>query len=183
MKDNEQFGLLVADDEVVDGYLTTRLGEATSVALRSNKAFMLQAIEVRPENLLCAATKELRRDFDLVVAASSGHDSDFTKDLLYEYLDEDDDNFEILRNIRKQAEEKVGAYDGITKALNFGMSDHCGPDCPLQMLVIDAATTVGFKKKIAEFLGMPSSKAASELRLAAQNLMCVSISGLRDANW
>jgi len=98
----------------------------------------------------------------------------------FSLLDEDDDNFALLLSVRKQAQEKVKAYDGVTKGLNRGMSNHAGSDCLLQMLTSGGETTLFLKMQIAEYLGMPTGKEVRLFRRVAENLEWLSLSALRN---
>lgn len=192
VKANEEFGLIVAkychedpdfDDE---GDEPTLLERATSLALRSSKAFMMQAVEARGLHLLSAATVALKRDFDLVVLALGGPSvcSAGARTVVYALLEVGDDDlafekFVFLLELRKTLREKIQAYEGITQGLNRGMSDHAGTNCPLRMLVSDGVTTVGLKKQIAYFLGMPTGQEIKLFRRAERNLQWLSIRALR----
>ena len=65
-KSSPEFGLLVL--KCNSGNITNDFMEATTETLRSKKSFMLKAVELNPEVLVCARGG-LQHDFDVVMAA------------------------------------------------------------------------------------------------------------------
>ena len=155
MKDNREFGLLVAKHQ--QGFET-----ATSVALHSDKAYMMKAVEI-DSTLFLHAHGGLRRDFDLAVLACSNMKQGEDYPELIECIewaglvgpeaaDQSDGDLAFLQSVRAQAKAKVEAHAGFTEAFLYGMTDFAGPGCHLPMLVRDKETCLGLKRLIADFL-------------------------------
>lgn len=72
-----------------------RFKEATSVALRSNKVFMLQAVTAN-RTLFFDMESELKKDIELLAIACSGS-AEESRRVVKKLLREDDEYFELLR--------------------------------------------------------------------------------------
>ena len=169
MKENREFGLLVAKHQ--QGFET-----ATSVALRSDKAYMMKAVETDC-TLFIAAHGRLRRDFDLAVLACSDVNYpelveciEWAGELDQNAADRIDEDWDFLRSVRAKAKAKVQAHAGFTEAFVYGMTDFAGPGCHLPMLVHDKETCSGLKRLIADFLDVPTGKEVSKLRRVVENV-------------
>jgi len=187
LKDNESFGLMVAracgaeiifdqgdlfvvDDESFCG--------ATSAGLRSKKSFMLQVVAVNRSLYFSIDNALLQTDRDIVATLLSGSREESRK-IIYDMLDKDDGNFELLRKVRTYTREKVAAFDAF-KAFLRGVMANAEPDCHTRLLVNDEETTLALKKRIGDFVGIPTDgKEAAILRRSAANLEWLSLSALR----
>lgn len=174
MKDNREFGLLVARYCHFGDCFAT----ATSEALRSDKAYMMEVVKIDP-TLFCDACESLRRDFGFAVVACSYKCANNLK--LTEFIERDgvlfhdsadrmDADLAFLRSVRAKAEAKIEAYAGFTEAFVYGLTDFAGSGCHLPILVGDKETSLGLKKLIADFLDVPAGKDVSTLRRAVNNL-------------
>jgi len=170
MKDNEEFGLLAAKHLGRFNLDSTEFSNATSEALRSNKSFMMKAVQAN----CCtfnACHGRLRRDFDLAVTAFSC--ATYGQRLFEFYWWNDDRNAaesDFLRGILNKAEEKVNAHEGFVAGLLCGMSKYAGPDCRLPMLANDAETSLALQRMIAVLLDVPMGKDLRILRQAVGNM-------------
>jgi len=184
IKDKPEFGLVVAkhcrdmrdyDDDYE--YRMRFFRQATSVALRSNKSFMMQAVELDCF-LFLQANHNLRRDVDLAMVACSGRDA---HDLIYyELLGEavsmnqgnaaHNKELEFWKTVLRAAETKVNEYEGFTKGLLRGISGHCGPECHLPMLMNGEETSLALKRLIADFVELPTGEQLRILRSTVSNL-------------
>jgi len=181
MKDNAECGLLLAKGllDSFDDYESdnSMFREATSVALRSNKVFMSQAVEIN-----CFVFEEagvtLRRDVDLALVACGGADGHH---LIYyrllgdhllesEEYDVYNDELEFLHTVFLNAKSKVKDHDGFTKGFLLGMSDHAGCGCNLSMLANGVETSLALKTKVADYLGVAKGRQLRRLRMAVANL-------------
>jgi hypothetical protein len=171
LKDDEEFGLLAAEHVVTHEYggFSGALESVTSVALRSNKSFMMKAVLINADHFLCACG-ELRRDFDLAVTAFSCKNKarQIVDHCLNDFEDLEEVNF--LRRVLSDASEKINAHEGFVAGLLFGMSGFAGPDCRLALLARDMETSVALKRTVASYLGIPLSKDVPTLRGAVSNL-------------
>jgi len=137
---------------------------ATSVALRSDKTFMLSAVEI-DANLFKYACG-LNRDFDLTILAyGSGQGPELVNRLLDDANREEELSF--LRQVWAEAEAKLEAHDGFTKGLLCGMSGYAGSECHLAMLAHGLETSFALKQLIADFAGVPRGKQLRRLRQAS----------------
>jgi len=165
MKDSVEFGLLVAEhcedtDEFEDG---------TSENLRSDKTFMLKAVEYDGWHYL-SSSGALRRDFDLAVAAFSREDAEVLVQIFIESAVDHDEDLIFLNTVLQKAKAKVEAHKGFTEAFVYGMTDFAGSGCHLSMLVHDKETSSALKRSIAAYLGVPIGKELRRLRLTTENL-------------
>jgi len=171
MKDNREFGLLVARYCPYGDCFAT----ATSESLRSDKAYMMKAVKIDAD-LFYDACESLRRDFGFAVVACSSNDhalSEYIEEANFrDYYSADriDADLAFLRSVRAKAESKVEAYVGFTEAFVYGMTDLAGLGCHLPILVRDKETSLGLKKLIADFLDVPAGKEVSTLRRVVANL-------------
>lgn len=187
LKDNESFGLMVArvcESEMFSdffGLIDVDDGlflEATSADLRSKKSFMLQVVTVNRSLFFSIDNALLKADRDIVATLLSGSREESRK-IIYDLLDRDDGNFELLRKVRAYAREKVAAVDSF-KAFLPGVMASAEPDCYARLLVNDEETTLALKKHIGGFVGIPrDGKEAAVLRRSAANLEWLSLSALR----
>ena len=166
LKDNEQFGLLAAT------YQEPTLGpsfiDATSTALRSNKAFMMQALEVNGM-VYDGVEGALERDFDLAIVAFSGTHARSVVDCMLHYDDEGDDAV-FMRSVLRRAREKVEAHSGFTQGFLPGIAAGIGSNGNLRLLDCGEESTLALKKKILGYLGAPTGKELQKLRKAIKNL-------------
>jgi len=169
MKDNREFGLLVAKHH--QGFET-----AASVALRSDKAYMMKAVETDC-TLFIAAHGRMRKDFDLaVLACSDVNYAELVECIEWaglvdpEAADQSDRDLAFLRSVRAKAKAKVEAHGGFTEAFVYGMTDFAGSGCHLPLLVRDKETCLGLKRLIADFLDVPTGKEVLKLRRVVENL-------------
>ena len=164
MSNNQEFGLIAAKvhNSHCDGDLFSYV---TSVALRSNKSFMMKAVQING-SLVSFSQGSLRRDFDLALTAfGSAAYGDWAVDDCWE----DDRNF--FHRVLNEAKEKVNAHEGFVTGLLCGMSVFAGPDCRLSVLANDAPTSLALKRMIAAFLGVPMGKELRILRRAVEEMM------------
>ena len=73
-----------------------RFEYATSVALRSNRVFMLQAVTANRNLFFNIESSELKKDIELLVIACSGS-AEESRRVTKKLLREDDGYFELLR--------------------------------------------------------------------------------------
>ena len=163
MKSNAEFGLLVArhlDVEDIEDFEV-----ATSVALRSDKTFMLSAVGIDAK-LFKYACGGLNRDFDLTILA---YGSDEGPDFVNRLLDDDnrEEKLSFLQQVWAEAEAKLEAHDGFTRGLLCGMSHYAGSECHLPMLAHGSETSLALKQLIADFAGVPRGKQLRRLRQAS----------------
>jgi len=131
----------------------------------------MQAVQINPCTLL-SARSEIRRHFDLNVAAHSADNA--TNFIETRLLNRGRGSFNkelrFLRTIRDDAAGKLLLHDGFTRGLLRGMSHHAGPDCQLQMLADAGETSFALKTLIGEFAGVPIGKELRMIRQASVNL-------------
>ena len=175
MKDNAECGLIVAKqllapDNIFYSYL---FREATSVALRSNKVFMTQAVKIN-SFVFTEAAGGLRRDIDLALVACGGAGGSrlVKENHLFDNMGKNayNDELNFLQTVFLNAKSKVTDHDGFTKGFLLGMSNHAGRDCNLSMLANGAETSLALKKKIAEYVGVANGKQLHMLQNAVENL-------------
>ena len=167
-KSNPEFGLLVlkcASENIANDFM-----EATTETLRSNKSFMLKAVELNPEVLVCARGG-LQHDFDVVMAAF-GSEENPARRLANNWLSSDQWDAErpFLQCILNEAEQYLEAQDGFTKAFVHGMTAFAGASCRLSMLANDKHTSLALKQKIAAYAGVPVGKDLRIIRQAVRRL-------------
>ena len=145
--------------------------EATTETLRSDKSFMLKAVELNAEALVCARGG-LQHDFDVVMAAFGSSKEYRVRGLAKNLLSSDrwDAERPFLRHILNEAEQYLEAHDGFSKALVHGMTAFPGASCHLSMLANDKPTSLALKQKIAAYLGVPVGKDLSIIRQAVERL-------------
>jgi Domain of unknown function (DUF4116) len=161
MRHSKEFGLLVAEHRPQDF-------DELSEALRSDKEFMMQAVEINCLTLLGAAGG-LDRDFDLAEAAfgATYHAQCVVGDFL---LCCSVDTVVFLRAHLRQAQHELSVHDGFVKGLLCGMSVDAGAECHLPMLERGAETSLAWKKLIAKYVGVPTGSKLRVLRRVAENL-------------
>jgi len=166
LKENRGFGLLVAD------YSPENFEEATTIALRSDKAFMIEAV-TKTSYLLSKANGPLRRDFDVAIAVFG--EVYFARDYVTECLDDDEDGIEKVfwDGFYMTAVDKINAYEGFTQAFAYGLMVNAGNDSPLAMLANDQETSLALKKLVFEFRGVPKASDLPLLRQAVSVLRSV----------
>jgi len=163
MKDNQELGLVIAKGFYLSNDVFI---EGTSDALRSNKSFMMKAIQSKSARFL-AAHGSLRHDFELAVTAFGC--LDYGESTASDYLKYGRD-CTFFRRVLKETEEKVNAHEGLVAGLLCGMTDSAGSDCFLSMLANDAETSLALKQTIAAFLGIPVGTELRILRQALKNM-------------
>lgn len=178
-KNDADFGLALASAIAGDPwpdydylvYRTEQFRDNTSVELRKNEDFMMQAVAINGL-LFFEAVGSLRRDVDLAIVAYGGNE-----DLLNFQFEERDydatynDEIRFLKRVRKVARSKVKNHQGFVEGFLPGMSSHAGNNCQLPMLVKGPETTLAFKKLIAEFVGfIPRGQSLERHRRAVANL-------------
>lgn len=169
MKSNEEFALFAtrfcynkpADFETF-----------ASETLRSNRAFMSQAVARNPVCFFAGAGN-LARDEDIALVAFS-HQI-YTRDRLFGDYEEIDDRgyavhrhdygpeLEFLRSVAAKAREKVLAFDGFTQGFLLGTIDD---QCALSMLNQNP-----LKELIKELVGVPGGEEVGRLRAVSLNLL------------
>lgn len=125
---------------------------------------MIKAVE-RQTSVFACAGGDLQHDFEVVVTAFGGSENRLSvRALATDFLSSDrwEEESPFLRRILNDAEAKVIAHEGFTKAFVHGITSFAGPDCRLSMLANDAETSLALKQMIAAFLGAPVGK---ELRI------------------
>jgi Domain of unknown function (DUF4116) len=164
MVNSKEFGLLVA--EHCD--LTTFV-QATSIALRSDKEFMVQAVEKDSLKFL-GGECGLDRDFEVAEAAFGG--STNTQSLVDSFLPavSGSDDFEFLRELLRKTRNDLNAHAGFVKGLLCGMTVKAGAECHLLALVRGVETSLAWKKLIAEYVGVPTGTRLRLLRRVAESL-------------
>jgi hypothetical protein len=133
----------------------------TSVELRENKEFMMQAVALNGI-LYFAAEAKLRRDVDLAIVAFSSDQNliGFRFDYMEQeehYEEEIDFNSDVkfLRRVREIARSRIQNHRGFLEGFLPGMSADATNDSTLSILVKGPETTLAFKRLIAEFVGFP----------------------------
>lgn len=167
LKDNKRVGLLVAQ------YCPLALESATSEALRGDKVFMTQVISI-DTRLLEKACGSLCRNFDLNVLAfgiEEEHDFPFPqhRGLAPRMLEDDQDGsrLKFLRNVLSEAQEKIVRFEGFAQVFLYGFLDE---HSPIFVLSNRKETSMGLKKMIYEFVGVPLVAEYPLLRRAVKSI-------------
>ena len=82
-------------------------------------------------------------------------------------------NIELVVELFSRALQGLSAHDNFFKGLLCGMSFNAGSSCRLIMLEQGAETSLALKKRIAEFVGVPTGTKLRLLRRVTENLRCV----------
>jgi len=152
--------------------------ERASRTLRDNKKFMLRAVEFRP-SLFRLASQRLRSDFDVGLVAFSG-DQDVLGDEVRRRREhrrgEQNDRIELLNAFHSEVSVRLHAHKVFSTIVLPAMSQTSSNDsdgCALTVLNQGAETSIGFKKTIAQCIGVPTGKHLRLLRQASRNLSTV----------
>jgi len=132
--------------------------------LLQDKAFMTQLLE-KDASLFRYASGDLRVDDDLALIAFAG-----PRESVELYLQEDgnDNNRrrDFAKAFRHRLRVKLDTHDAFCKIFVFGMTDSGSLISGLSQGV---ETSTGYKKLIAEFVGLPIGKELSRVRRADDN--------------
>jgi len=158
-KEDQAFGLLVAKHDP-DGF-----DLATTDELRRDKSFMMQAV-YENGGVFRYALGDLRRDFDLAVAAFGGKNA-----VSFPWYEATDDDKAFSRKVLAKSLEKVQAHESFTRGFLCGMCGCPGPNCSLSILGTGVETSLALKKLIACFVGVPTGQDLWLHRQVTQNLL------------
>jgi len=168
--DREVFLWVAANFPKDDPSGLVRSFEYASPALRSDKGFMLQAIEHNP-NIYHACPDQLLADFDVFLTAFGGTAG--------KYPAITEESWMRLRGVIRQCglrvEEELVKQETFVKTLLCGISLHhpnTTPTTALALLNQGEATALSYKRLIAEYLDVPTGKRLQMLRQASRNLAC-----------
>ena len=157
-RENQAFGLLVAKHDP-DAF------DAMTDELRRDKSFMMQAV-FENGSVFRYALGDLRRDFDLAVAAFGGKNA-----VSFPWYEATNDDKAFSRKVLAKSLEKVQAHESFTQGFLFGMSGNPGPDCSVSILGTGVETSLALKKLIACFVGVPTGQDLWLHRQVTQNLV------------
>lgn len=174
LKEDKEIFLLVAQ------YCAPRFRQQSfrnaSLALRSDRKFMLQVLEIAP-SLLSEAGPQLRKDFDACLVAFSSEQSVVQSEVVRrQALVEDGHGFsehDYVELFRSRVSAHLGEHRTFTTILLPAMSQTTESGCALAVLNQGAETSRSYKKRIAEYLDVPTGKKLRLHRQAARNLNAV----------
>lgn len=141
-----------------------------SLDLKNDKEFMLQVVRHQPW-LFLRAGPDLTSDYDLALEALGGPDAD--EEFVDFYVNrEQSTRSAFLPKLVKTVDEKLDAHDNFVKTFLVAMKyeQANSSDCAIPLLDQGAETSLGLKKLVAEFLGVPTGKELKFLRRAQENL-------------
>ena len=148
-----------------------------SVTLRSDKLFMQKAIELDPDLFCCTAGTTLRYDCDLALQAFA-----ISSDVVIGWMqaeledldsDYDYDSAEDIRFVRwyhRRLQEMLQARDDFVQTLLGGISQKVNAGSNLTVLNQGSETSVAYKRRIAEYLGIAAGKRLRQIRQAVVNI-------------
>jgi len=139
-----------------------------SLALRDNKAFMLEALE-HSNSLLQCATVFLQHDFDIIVRACAGPCDGVEYYLDHRNYDGQDD---IMIQFRTRMARELNLHKTFCATVLHGISSCSGSSEASSLSVLNQgeATSVSLKMLIAQYLDVPIGKRLRLLRTAHKNL-------------
>jgi len=153
-----------------------------SVTLRSDKGFMQKAIELDPDLFCCTAGTPLRYDCDLALQAFA-ISSDVVIGWMQAELEDSDsdydyDSAEDIRFVRwyhRRLQEMLQARDDFVQTFLCGISqsvNNTAADGSSNLTVLDqgSETSVAYKRRIAEYLGISTGKKLRQIRQAVANI-------------
>lgn len=144
-----------------------------SWSLRRDKKFMLQVLEIDP-SLFRFVDPRLRSDFDLCLLGFSGDPNVVEVDMAqresaYEAGDDPEES-NYLDEFRSQVSTHLNAHKTFTTIVLPAMSQTTDSGCPLAVLNQGAETSRAYKKRMAEYLDVPTGKRLRLHRQASRNL-------------
>ena len=142
--------------------------DRVSDSLRSDREFMLKAV-AKDGRVLNEACDALRHDYDLALIAFSN-----SCYALHHFDDEEGEDFEFLVSISKRVRHRLAEYDVFMKQVLCAMEckrPDCDPGCCLSMLNQGPDTSLGYKRLIASYLGVPGGLEIDRLRIVSRNLL------------
>lgn len=146
-----------------------------SMKLRRDKKFMLQILEIAP-SLLEMVVPELRNDFDLCLLAFSGYQSavrtevDRRLERMQERNHPDRTEYDYLDEFRSEVSEHLNAHTIFSTIVLPAISQTPDSGCALTVLNQGAETSRSYKKRVAEYLDVPTGKRLRLRRQADRNL-------------
>lgn len=142
-----------------------------SAAICSDKAFMLEAIQLNP-NIFHAAHEDLRNDFDVFLTAFGGTPGK------HPYITSD-----TWRRLRRggiaefvpRIEVELQKHETFVKTLLCGMSQHAGDASSTSLALLNQGetTSLSYKRLIAAYLDVPTGKRLGMLHNASRILLSV----------
>jgi hypothetical protein len=164
-KDDEEIFLLIAENCFTTLLALQSFNNFASPRLKSDKTFMLKAVELNP-NLFFGASDELQKDFDLLVAALAASNLLYNENsMARRFFEEQVGDLEFVERVRARVRGQLAVHDTYTKvvlpAILLG-----NKSCPLTILNQE----LGYKKLIAEFLDVPLGSKLGMARAALLNL-------------
>ena len=145
--------------------------EYASPALRSNKGFMLQAIEHNPD-VYHTVHSDLLSNFDVFLMAFGGtagkHPAITTESWMRLRA--------VIRQCGLRVEEELVKQETFVKTLLCGISLNQANTTPTTALVLlnqGESTALSYKRLIAEYLDVPTGKRLRMVRQASRNLTSV----------
>lgn len=146
-----------------------------SMEIRLHKKFMLQVVEIEPY-LIEAAAPSLRNDFDLCLLALSDVESvaqaEIGRRRALRHGDRGDTNNEYsnLGTFRSRVAENLNAHEVFSTVVLPAMSQPTDSGCTLAGLNQGTETSRVYKKRMADYLGIPVGKKLRRHRSAMHNL-------------
>jgi hypothetical protein len=164
MFENSQVGLTIAetDLEIFENHV--------SYSLRSNKNFMIQAVQ---KNCLVYIFAEggLLTDDDVTLAAFA---SEGAKGLVNHFCTANEagrcSELLYMNQLLQRVCQKLDLFDAFIKCVLCGISKHAGPSSSLRILDCGKETATAIQKLIAEYAGVPMNEELAILRKAYPNL-------------
>jgi len=140
----------------------------SSASLRNDKKFMLQVLELRP-SLFRLASARLQIDFDLAMLFFSGEEILVQEDVRRRRRMRNDQYIEVFQS---EVSAHLNAHRIFSTTVLPAMSLASNEDshCTLAVLNQGAETSLGYKKLMAEYLGVPIGKQLGLHRKAFRNL-------------
>ena len=161
-KDDVEICLLMAQH--CTDFLSSSFREAASLSLRSNKDFILLAIECNATLISCA-DPVLQTDFDVALAA-------FARLSFLEliYFIEDGDRQDMAEAFITKAKDMLTLHETFFATILCGMNDERSRCAVLKQ---GTETSIAYQKRIANYLGVPTGKRLSLIRCACKNVSSV----------
>lgn len=163
-KDDEEICMLIAKYAGRDVSARLSFREATSLSLRNNKTFMLQAIQ-HNATLIDCASKTVQEDYRVALQAFA--DLSFWE--LVTFI-EDHNLQDEAEDFVMQATTKLKLHSTFSATLLYGVSDASSPCAMLQQ---GTETSQSYKMFIAEYLGVPQGRELRLLRQACKKVEAV----------
>jgi len=150
-----------------------------STTLCRDKKFMLQVLELAP-SLIKMVAPRLRNDFDLCLLAFSGEQRAVETEVNRRRRlrsGGDSSEYTYVQEFRSKVSRSLSAHATFSTIVLPGISQNPDSGCTLASLNQGAATSRSYKKRMADFLDVPTGKRLRFHRQADRNLDAV-LSGI-----